>query len=378
MLARLRDSVQCEWFKNPDREWLAEAWQTLERQSDTNFFLSWLWIGTWLDSFVTDFNVLEARRDGETVGLGIIVSVSPSFNSGSLRCRHYLHRTGVGEEDQIWIEYNDFLVSTEGNESIRRAMFSYISNKMGKTDAFIVGACRPEIFSSVDELGMSERKIWETNSYFLDLDPFCCGEQSLLHAISRNSRYQITRSMRRYSDIGDITVETAQTQKKAIDLLELAGPYHLARWGDGSSGSGLTNRKFVDFHHMLIARGLDQGCIELNHVKAGDETIGIVYNFKYRNVVYFYFCSMNYQRSSCSHYKPGLVSHYLLIEKAIRDGAAIYDFMGGSARYKNTFANQTGKLVVLQYEHKGILLACEDYARVIKHKLIPVKEKHRA
>lgn len=378
MLTRLRDNVQCEWFKNPDRVWLAHAWQTLEQHSDTNFFLSWLWIGSWLDSFVTDFDVLEARKEGTTVGLGILVSQAPSLNCGSLRTRYYLHRTGV-EEDQIWIEYNDFLVSSEDSDEIRRSMFSSVCNKMGKTDAFIIGACRPETFASVDEFAMSERKVWETKSYFLDLKPFCCGEKSLLQSISRNARYQIMRSLRRYGDIGKINVDSAQTIKQALDLLELAGPYHLARWGDGRSGSGLANQKFVGFHRMLISRGLETGHIELNHIKAGKETIGIVYNFKYRNVVYFYFCSMNYERCECSsHYKPGLVSHYLLIEKAIKDGAAVYDFMGGSARYKHTFANEQGKLVVLQYERRGLLLACEDYARVIKHKLIPVKQIRKA
>lgn len=86
---------------------------------------------------------------------------------------------------------------------------------------------------------------------------------------------------------------------------------------------------------------------------------------------------MNYSHTgSSSHYKPGLVSHYLLIEKAIKEGAEVYDFMGGKGRYKKTFANKTGTLAVYQYEHARWLLSAENYARELKHKLTASRKSY--
>lgn len=377
MVLRDKNNVQCEWFENPDREWLKTVWQSLEPKTEANFFLSWLWIGTWLDSFVNNFYLVEARKNGEIVGLGIIVSEPCGFLFDKLRLKHYLHRTGIPSEDQIWIEYNDFLVSSKGSEEIRCAMFSSVAYWIGRNDAFIVGASKPEQFSTLNTSGLCERKIWETNSYYLELTNFSRDTPSLLKSLSRNARYQITRSLRKYEDIGPITVDTMQTEEEALSLLRLAGPFHLTRWGGGCSGSGLANEKFVSFHRLLIHRGLGDGVIQLHHIKTGNETIGIVYNFKYRNVIYFYFCAMNYSHTgSSSHYKPGLVSHYLLIEKAIKEGAEVYDFMGGKGRYKKTFANKTGTLAVYQYEHARWLLSAENYARELKHKLTASRKSY--
>jgi len=58
-----------------------------------------------------------------------------------------------------------------------------------------------------------------------------------------------------------------------------------------------------------------------------------------------------------------------LIEKAIKEGADIYDFMGGKGRYKNTFANKRGTLAVYQFERSRWLLSAENCARDLKHKL---------
>ncbi len=143
MIARQKNNIQCEWFKDPDRDWLKKVWQALEKKADANFFLSWLWVGTWLDCFVDHCHVIEARKEGQTVGLGIIVTKPSGSVVERLRVKHYLHRTGITEEDQIWIEYNDFLICTQDKENIRQAMFSSVAYWIGKTGAFIVGASKP-------------------------------------------------------------------------------------------------------------------------------------------------------------------------------------------------------------------------------------------
>ncbi|MBF9002137.1 MULTISPECIES: GNAT family N-acetyltransferase [Vibrio] len=368
MLLRDRQGVQVEWYKNPDKQWLANAWRDLENRANANFFLSWLWIGTWLDCFVTDFHLIEATQNSKTVGLGIIVTKRHACAPNWWRKQHFLHRTGSHDEDQIWIEYNDFLIANSDAHEIRDAMCASMQAWIGPNDTFVVGASLPEKFAPMTSLGVAERTVWETKNYFLELSSLREKKQDLLQVLSRNSRYQISRSLREYQQVGAVTVTTMTTVHEALALFEAAKPLHLARWGNSSNGSGMVNPKFVAFHEKLIAKGMNSGHIELHHVQAGDETIGIIYNFHYRGVVYFYLGAMNYCHSS-PHFKPGLVSHYLLINKAIKDGVNVYDFMGGEARYKSTFANQEGCLVVSRYGHPSAFLSVENFAREIKHRL---------
>lgn len=367
MTSRIRDNIQCDWFENPDKQWLAKTWIDLETRSNSSFFLSWLWIGSWLDCFVDDFTVIEARKLGATVGLGIIITKrSPLIKGG--RVKHYLHRTGVTQEDQIWIEYNDFLVTSDSADQIRDTMLSSVANRMGKKESLIIGAVDGDKFSNNREFGLEQRKVWETTFYSLDLSKIQNPDRPLLKTLSRNSRYQVTRSLRKYSEIGDLTVTKAGSVDEALALFSQAEPYHVARWGKGKTGSGFVNPKFVAFHKKLIELAIPSGFAELNHIRAGVDTIGIVYNFRYRNAISFYLGAMNYCHES-SHYKPGLTSHYLLIEKALKEGLDIYDFMGGTARYKEMFSNIQGELAVYQFDYSRPLLSFEQYARKLKSKL---------
>ncbi|UUM32891.1 GNAT family N-acetyltransferase [Vibrio japonicus] len=365
MKKRQRDSIQCEIYYNPDKSWLKQAWCDLEQRSKPSFFLSWLWIGTWLDCFVGEFSVIEARQNSKTVGLGILVKQPTHLFFIPFKGKYYLHRTGNPVHDQIWIEYNDFLMDAGEEDLIRVAMVECLVYGVNKPDAIVIGASDEKKFGYIEHLGLKKRTVWETKNYALNLDDLREKNQSVLQFLSRNSRYQILRSMRKYSDLGEITLEKASSAEKAKEMLKIAKPLHLARWSAEHVKSGFSNEDFVAFHELLIERGIETGAVEVYHIKAGTETLSIMYNFKHDNHVYFYLCAINYQRTS-SQYKPGLVSHYLLINKALEEGVASYDFMGGTARYKETFSNTKGKLSVNQYEHSSSLLMMEDVFRSAK------------
>ncbi|MGR5208740.1 GNAT family N-acetyltransferase [Vibrio sp. PNB23_22_7] len=360
-----RNNIQCEIYKKPSKEWLSEAWCDLELHAKPSFFLTWLWIGSWLDCFVKDFAVIEARKNNRTVGLGIIVTQSEHFLFISFKSKHFLHRTGIPAHDQIWIEYNDFLMDAEDEEAIRAAMIERLTYEVDKTDAIVIGASDNTKFDYISRLGLKKRTVWETNNYALNLEELRENDQSVLQFLSRNSRYQIVRSIKKYNEIGDITLEKARTFEQAKEMLQIAKPLHLARWNGEHSRSGFSNDDFIAFHERLIEQGIHTGAVELYHIKAGNETLSVMYNFRHDNHIYFYLCAINYCRSS-KQYKPGLVSHYLLINKALEEGISSYDFMGGTARYKETFSNTKGELSVNQFEHPSSLLMLEHAFRNTK------------
>jgi len=341
----------------------------LELEANSHFFMSWLWIGTWLDCFVGDYTVIEAKIENKTVGLGLIVTKSRSLIEKNIKIKHYLHRTGIQSDDQIWIEYNDFMMLKEHARDIRNRMTSYIIKKMGCRHAFIVGASEPDIWGQLDDADAVKREIWKAKNYSRELHPLRESGQSLMDVLSRSARYQIRRSIKKYQQFGDITIERAATKQQAKEFLDIAKPFHVERWGKYAEGSGFTNPKFVLFHHLLIERGLASGVIELNHIKTGEQTIAVIYNFNYLNRIYFYMGAYNYHHLG-SQYKPGLVAHYLLIEQSLKTGAKVYDFMGGTARYKATFSDVESSMAIYQIERVSLTLAIESYLRRLKANLI--------
>lgn len=368
------NSVQCEIFYNPNRDWLANAWQQLELNAQPNIFLSWLWIGSWLDCFIDDFYLIEARYNQKVVGLGILVARKSKYPLNSSK-NYFLHRTGDNELDQAWIEYNDFLLLPELAEITRNVMMSKIMHSLTGKGTFVVGASLKEVFDGASDLGVEQRSAWETMAYKLDLDELRENNRTLEQSISRSGRYQIKRSMRKYEDKGKITISTATTPSEALQMFSIAEPFHIKRWGNRLGQSGFVNAHFKRFHRTLIERGVNNGNVVFHHICVGGETLAVIYNFYYGNTVYFYLSALNYEYQD-KHLKPGLVAHYLLIKKALSEGMVCYDFMGGITRYKKTFANRESCLAVLHYQHPQLALKVENTIRDLKRRLTAESSLH--
>lgn len=73
-------------------------------------------------------------------------------------------------------------------------------------------------------------------------------------------------------------------------------------------------------------------------VRAGEDALGCLYNFKLRGHVYAYQSGFDYERAG-PHGKPGLTCDLLAIEHALAADDRVYDFLAGSARYKLSLAN---------------------------------------
>ncbi|MGF1765234.1 GNAT family N-acetyltransferase [Aliivibrio kagoshimensis] len=359
------EAISCELFINPDREWLAEAWKGLETKANENIFLSWLWISSWLDTFVGDFILVEARANNGIVGLGILIKQTSLLDNCTQHGNSYLHRMGDESKDQIWIEYNDFLMDKTSATQIRECMASKVFHTIKQRESFIVGASFVNDFDTIHKIGVLQRVTWRTTAYGLDLSVFNGDVDAFTMSLSRSSRYQIKRSIQRYEALGELKVETALTVSKAMEFFDMAKPYHISRWGSSKGGSGFINTDFVGFHSTLIERGIQHKNVQIHRLSVNETTIAIIYNLETDTQVYFYLSAINYTMDD-SHLKPGLVSHYLLIKKAIEEGKMTYDFMGGAARYKSTFANQQSDLAVFKYQHPHFLLTAENFSRKLK------------
>ena len=75
--------------------------------------------------------------------------------------------------------------------------------------------------------------------------------------------------------------------------------------------------------------------------------------------------------------KPGLVSHYLCIEHHLREGARIYDFMAGDARYKASLGEPGPEMLHLVIQRPTVTLQTELVLRQANHGLDHFRRKAR-
>jgi CelD/BcsL family acetyltransferase involved in cellulose biosynthesis len=87
-------------------------------------------------------------------------------------------------------------------------------------------------------------------------------------------------------------------------------------------------------------------------VNAGTHVVGYLYNFVHRGWVAAYQSGFDFSEDA-DRLKPGMVCHLLAMEHYRQAEMQAYDFLGGEARYKRTFANAETELLWLEVRHKS-------------------------
>ena len=107
---------------------MAAWWADLEPRAAHNFYLTWHWIGAWLEEAAITPKVAVARAGGRIVGLALLPGGEESRHRGLLKVRKlYVNETGDPEQDINCIEYNGFLVDAALGEAVERRMLRHIA-----------------------------------------------------------------------------------------------------------------------------------------------------------------------------------------------------------------------------------------------------------
>lgn len=350
-----------------DKDALARDWQALEGHADCPVFLSWQWIGVWLKVYQPAATVIKVTVGDTIIGLGLLVE-KRDRRHGVLtsRCLR-LHQTGNPEEDQIWIEYNGFLVDREHIDAVDAAVVRYMQMGLNDWDEWQVGAIDAERAAAFLAAGQLKPLVrWEAPCYAVNLAALRRTATPYLSTLSTNTRGQIVRAQRIYEQRGAVRVIRPTSLDEALRWFSEIGPQHMARWGTGPSQSGFANPHFVRFHEAFIRAHWAQGGVDLVAVAVGDTRIATFYNFIYRNQVYFYLGGLQVEQDN--KLKPGLLGHSLCLQAYLRDGRDMYDFMGGDERYKRQLGQWHARLIQVVMQRDRLKFRWEQAAREAKQR----------
>jgi CelD/BcsL family acetyltransferase involved in cellulose biosynthesis len=339
-----------------DLERLGEVWRALEPATDASFFQSWGWIGCWLHHVPPDRppRAAMATKGGEVVGLGVFVPCRERAQRIVAARTLRLHESGDPRLDTLCIEHNGLLADRAHVPVVWAAILAALIRErgwdelvLGGLEARTAAACI-EAARSLD-LGIVVRQ--RRSSASLDLEGLRRSGRVFADVLSRNTRQQLARSRRLYEAIGPLRLRTAQSAKEALDMLDRLKVWHQRTWQRRGRPGCFASPAFEAFHRDLIRNQFGHGEIRLLCASAGERPLGYLYNFAKANRIYAYQSGFDY--AADGRLKPGLVSHALAIEQALRDGFAVYDFLAGANRLKASFASDWDDMVWLALQRRS-------------------------
>src|SRR6266436_2102433 len=127
--------------------WLETSWKELEARVTHPFFLSWLWIGTWLRHLPKGAqpHVLVARASSKIVGLAIICRRRAWSFGPHARARWLLNETGDVRFDRLFIEYNNILAERSLADAISVACLEALAHHLRRSDQLVLSGIGPEL-----------------------------------------------------------------------------------------------------------------------------------------------------------------------------------------------------------------------------------------
>ena len=362
---------------------IKEIWESLEESANTSYFLSWGWIENWITSLPDHvkpelFVFLERNKPclAFFIGKETLAWAHGDFHGQ----RHlfksrgwFLNATGIPDFDRISMEYNAFLCKQD--ESFR--LIDIINRLPDSWDELYLPGLNMRSFpgtEAMDSIPPYKTIIKDdviVLSPFVDLEKVRERSGDYLSLLSANTRAQINRSYRLYEKIAPVQIEVAQDIRNAMDIYSKLVDLHEDTWTNRSQQGAFASDYLYQFHKQLIQNRFKYGEIQLLRIKYENNLIGCLYNFIYKNKVYFYQSGINYNLDK--RLKPGLIAHVEAIRHNATEGHKIYDFLAGSSRYKMSLATHHNRMIWIRLQKPLLKFRIEDSLKTFKNLLVRLR-----
>ncbi len=306
-------------------------WAALYPHTDAqDFFLSPPWIAAWLEGAPAGAQLLrvEAMADQAPVLLGV-VAAAPQYPPllGLREAR--LHEFGEAARDAVYIEYNDFLVARDAPKDARSAALAKLFEALPHLDGFVLrnlrGGAASAAHAAASEAGLSVRMLREQPVYSCALS-----RGDILETLSKSLQTKLRRAIRLYEERGPLTACVAISENAFDAAWEKLTILHKAGWAARGQASVFDNPHLAAFHARL--RKNTPESLHLFEVRAGDETIAVLYNFVHGKRVMNYQAGFRFEDDN--RLTPGFVAHLLAARHYREAGFDTYDLLAGEADYK--------------------------------------------
>ncbi|HYC14964.1 MAG TPA: GNAT family N-acetyltransferase, partial [Stellaceae bacterium] len=251
-------------------------WRELETRADSSFFLSWTWIGTWLEEAEVKPAVIVARSGGRLVGLGLLNS-NRRGRLGLSWPALSLNEVGSAEQDCIMIEDNGFLAERGAEAGVMAACLDHLTASEPDWRELRLGGVPSMLLEHAARLGLPLRIEAARPSHYVDVSA-STGEGALA-SMSANARQQVNRSLRLYRERGELILRASPTTEEALARFAELEQLHQRRWAAKGKPGAFDAPFFRSFHRALLTHGRAPGNADVLRITAGTQTVGLLYTF---------------------------------------------------------------------------------------------------
>jgi CelD/BcsL family acetyltransferase involved in cellulose biosynthesis len=334
-------------------------WQSLEAHARPSYFLSWGWIRNWLQALpeheLPSLAVIAER--GEPAAAFFLAQRRVRRNLLMTSTALYFNATGSTKLDELAIEHNGMLTAP----GAPRSLAGVLDRLPGEWNELYLPAVDRYAF---DDLGGATSSLAtrykvrierEASAPFVDLELVRSVDGGYDALLPSSTRTQLQRAR---SVFGSVDLEVAMDERHAMDIYGELLRLLAKRWATRGMRGAFAEPRLERFQRDLILDRLRHGEVQLMRIRAGDTTLGCLYNFLYRGRVSFYQCGL--ASFDDPQLMPGYLCHAAAIEYNALAGHSFYDLLGGQAKYKDNLATGSHRLVWLRVQRPLAKLSLED------------------
>jgi hypothetical protein len=279
-----------------------------------------------------------------------LVAVLPLYLRRPLRVSDggtHLTFISAGEriEDEVCPDYMDLLCLRETREACARAVWTSLCEDLkGSYDLLELSdmADHSPLVSLAREIGPE---------YDLEISPRgTCpisdldgGMEAYLSRLSHKTRAQCRRLLRAADDAG-VQFQAAQGPEEAAEFYRELVEVHQRRWETVGEMGCFNSVPFAQFHRKLSEMWVPAKQAVLSRMRLDGRTLAVKYGFRLNGKFDFYQSGVRLEENAVLK-SPGTASLLLLMRYLIDEGITSFDFLRGSAQYKQRLATGVQPLV---------------------------------
>jgi CelD/BcsL family acetyltransferase involved in cellulose biosynthesis len=342
-----RGPLATEVIRDPARlAALRGEWGDLLAVSDLSSpSVSPLWVGAWWKVFGGgDGRELRAVafRDGpRLVGLAPLAVRRVWCRPGIPVRRLELLPSGEREVDEILSDYLAVVAERGFEQRVAAALTGLLrSGGLGRWDELVMPrmsadtVMAPLLGASLEAAGAVRFGITGGSPHI----PLPASWDRYLAGLSGSGRRLVHTSLRDFETWsgGRAELRVAGSPGELEEGTRVLRELHAMRWRAEGKPGVFASPRFSAFHAAAMPALLARGELELMWLCARGQPVAATYNIVWNGAVHFY---QGGRRTDLPRgLRPGVVLHALAIRRAIELGRREYDFLGGSARYKQELA----------------------------------------
>jgi CelD/BcsL family acetyltransferase involved in cellulose biosynthesis len=320
---------------------LQPEWNTFLKQSPSDtLFLTWEFQKTWWDHFGDgcELRLLTARDEA-----GRLAGIAPLYLERDESGRELLRLIGGVEV----ADYLDFITPADENGELLAAFVDALNampdwQMLDLRNIPAASRTRAQLAALAAPRGLTHREQVEEVCPIIRLgDTF----DAYLESLDKKQRHEIRRKVRKAYAEAEIKWYVVDAERPLEDAVETFVDLH--------QRSKLNKDEFMTpqmmaFFRDLARRTFDAGWLELAFIEVNGRPAATYFDFAYNSATLCY--NSGYDPQAYAALSPGIVLLAHLIEHAVTERRACFDFLQGNETYKYRMGAQDTQVYMIGVE----------------------------